>query len=342
MFAVGMLSRLRWRALWAVVVLVAVWVAAFLAQPSGSAVVESGVLWRVSGNVERPVDAVGFADRSVGPGSFSFVAVRATPVSKLMALWGSLNGQAFVELDADALPAVVAMDDAKMAASIAARRFAGFDVGLVPAVRVLSTRSQDDGRSVSGRLAVGDVFVSVAGRRVGLLTEVMSVWPTARTAAAGTVASGLVPVVVVRAGREVVLSLPVGGVPAGVSLGEVLVLEQDERFDVVSGGVGGGSGGLMFALGFLDELSPGDLTAGLTVAGTGSLDIDGVVGGVVAVDVKAQAAVSAGVDVFFYPAGADVEQGGLPLVMVPVSSLRDAVIFLCGRGASDTICGTGL
>jgi PDZ domain-containing secreted protein len=47
------------------------------------------------------------------------------------------------------------------------------------------------------------------------------------------------------------------------------------KFDV--GGVGGPSAGLMYALAIIDELTPGDLTGGVVVAGTGEITDDGKV-----------------------------------------------------------------
>ncbi len=43
-------------------------------------------------------------------------------------------------------------------------------------------------------------------------------------------------------------------------------------------GIGGPSAGLMFTLGILDRLTPGDLAGGHFIAGTGTIDVDGTVG----------------------------------------------------------------
>ena len=48
--------------------------------------------------------------------------------------------------------------------------------------------------------------------------------------------------------------------------------------DIKLADVGGPSAGLMFALGIVDKLTPGDLTGGKFVAGTGTIDDDGKVG----------------------------------------------------------------
>ena len=67
-------------------------------------------------------------------------------------------------------------------------------------------------------------------------------------------------------------------------------------------GVVGPSAGLMTALAIYDELSPTDVAAGRTIAGTGTLDIDGRVGDIGGIEAKARAAAAAGAQVFLAPA----------------------------------------
>ncbi|MDI2128034.1 YlbL family protein [Yinghuangia seranimata] len=92
--------------------------------------------------------------------------------------------------------------------------------------------------------------------------------------------------------------------------------------------VGGPSAGLMFALGIVDILSPGDLTGGKFVAGTGTIDDDGGVGPIGGVQMKTIAAQRAGAKYFLTPADNCSEAvknkpGGLTLVRV--ESLNDAL-----------------
>ncbi|MEE9965566.1 MAG: PDZ domain-containing protein [Propionicimonas sp.] len=65
--------------------------------------------------------------------------------------------------------------------------------------------------------------------------------------------------------------------------------------------VGGSSGGLMFALTIYDKLTPGDLTQGRTIAGTGTMSADGKVGVIGGVAEKLAAASKAGATVFLIP-----------------------------------------
>jgi PDZ domain-containing protein len=66
-------------------------------------------------------------------------------------------------------------------------------------------------------------------------------------------------------------------------------------------GVAGPSAGLMTGLAIYDELSPVDVAAGRTIAGTGTLDVDGRVGDIGGIEAKARAAAAAGAQLFLAP-----------------------------------------
>ena len=87
-------------------------------------------------------------------------------------------------------------------------------------------------------------------------------------------------------------------------LGVVLArLPKDGTVTVDLGGVGGPSAGLMFSLGIVDVLTPGDLTGGRFIAGTGAITADGVVQNIGGIQFKMAAARAAGATVFVLPAG---------------------------------------
>ncbi len=66
--------------------------------------------------------------------------------------------------------------------------------------------------------------------------------------------------------------------------------------------VGGPSAGLMFSLAVVDKLSPGALNGGMHVAGTGTIDSDGVVGPIGGITHKLTAAAEGGAELFLVPA----------------------------------------
>jgi PDZ domain-containing protein len=97
---------------------------------------------------------------------------------------------------------------------------------------------------------------------------------------------------------------------------------------ISSGDVGGPSAGLMWALGLFDLLTPGDMTAGLTIAGTGTIDTRGRVGPIGGIEDKVVAAQRAGATVFLVPADdmdalSDVDTGDMELFAV--STFQDAL-----------------
>jgi PDZ domain-containing protein len=109
-------------------------------------------------------------------------------------------------------------------------------------------------------------------------------------------------------------------------------------FDVAisSGGIGGPSAGLMWALGLYDLLTPGDLTGGRTVAGTGAIALDGTVVPISGIGEKLAAAADAGASVFLVPEGnleaarASDDRG---MELVPVATFDDALAYLEGDPA---------
>jgi len=98
--------------------------------------------------------------------------------------------------------------------------------------------------------------------------------------------------------------------------------------DINLGDVGGPSAGLMFSLGIIDKLTPGDLTGGAFVAGTGTIDADGKVGAIGGITMKTIAARSAGARYFFTPADNCAEAlTSVPsgLRLIKVSTLNQAL-----------------
>lgn len=85
--------------------------------------------------------------------------------------------------------------------------------------------------------------------------------------------------------------------------------------------VGGPSAGLMFALAIVDRLTPGEMVAGQTIAGTGEIDEKGNVGPIGGISFKVVGAREAGATVFLTPSqncaeAAAAAPDGLKLVKV--------------------------
>ncbi|MFE9695550.1 PDZ domain-containing protein [Streptomyces sp. NPDC006270] len=120
------------------------------------------------------------------------------------------------------------------------------------------------------------------------------------------------------------------------------------EIDIKLADVGGPSAGLMFSLGIIDKLTPGDLTGGKFVAGTGTIDDAGKVGPIGGITMKLVGARDAGARYFLTPddncasAAADIPDG---LTLVRVKTLEDATTSLerirSGKTADLPSCSTG-
>ena len=106
---------------------------------------------------------------------------------------------------------------------------------------------------------------------------------------------------------------------------------------ISSGAIGGPSAGLMWALGLYDELTPGDLTNGATIAGTGEIRPDGTVCPIGGITDKVVAAEGAGATVFLVPRDNMKELAGVDtkgMKLISVATFSDAVAALQKLGGT--------
>lgn len=105
--------------------------------------------------------------------------------------------------------------------------------------------------------------------------------------------------------------------------------------------IGGPSAGMMFALGIIDTLTPGSLTNGKRIAGTGTIDADGTVGPIGGIRQKLVGARRAGARYFLAPADdCDEVRKHVPdgLQVVKVATLdqsRSAVTAIAANQAAN-------
>ena len=117
--------------------------------------------------------------------------------------------------------------------------------------------------------------------------------------------------------------------------------EFEIKFGVT--GVGGPSAGTLFAIGIIDKLTPGALTQGKIIAGTGTIDPAGNVGEIGGIQQKLIGARDAGAVLFLAPAGnCDEVIGHIPdgLTVAAIETLEDAMdeIEAFNAGATVTPC----
>ncbi|WP_145793126.1 YlbL family protein [Kitasatospora atroaurantiaca] len=119
------------------------------------------------------------------------------------------------------------------------------------------------------------------------------------------------------------------------------------KIDIGLQDVGGPSAGLMFSLGIVDKLTPGELTGGKFVAGTGTISDDGKVGPIGGIAMKLIAARDKGAEYFFTPAencteAAKSTPGGLRLIKVDTldGALKALDQVRAGQTAALPSCST--
>jgi PDZ domain-containing protein len=165
-----------------------------------------------------------------------------------------------------------AQDEAKAVAMRATGRTVPVTItiaGLVP------------GGPADGVLQKGDEIVSLAGKPV---TNVVELRQTISAVPDG----GKLAMVVKRAGAEVPVQVGTTVTDGRRVVGVGLKVDFRYPVDVTihAGSIGGPSAGLMFSLGLYDKLTPGPLTGGAKIAGTGTIADDGSVGPIGGIDHK--------------------------------------------------------
>lgn len=180
-----------------------------------------------------------------------------------------------------------------------------------------------DGSPSSGKLKPGDVIVSVDGKAVrsaiDVSTAVRKHQPGDRIAI-GYTRNGKSGTATITAGSSS------GHTVVGITTGERNVYPFTVTIQLRN--VGGPSAGLMFALGIIEKLTPGDMTGGRVIAGTGTIDSDGTVGPIGGIQQKIQGARRSGATIFFVPtANCSEAKGNAPngIRLLRVNTLEDAM-----------------
>jgi PDZ domain-containing protein len=177
-------------------------------------------------------------------------------------------------------------------------------------------------------LRVGDVFSAVDGTTVtspAQLRSLISAHPVGTSLTLTVRRGGRPQQVKVRSIQDPASHRPIIGVTLDL---RATFAKPRVRIGIDPNAVGGPSAGLAFTLGIIDKLTPGGITGGRTIAGTGTIDGFGVVGAIGGIQQKIAAAVKAGATVFFAPAADCPDaKGAAPssLTLVRVTTLDSAV-----------------
>ena len=185
------------------------------------------------------------------------------------------------------------------------------------------------GTPADGVLETGDVLLRVDDTSVSTSNDVVD-------AVSGRADGRPVDLVISRDGERRDLSItpevtdgrPQIGIQVGTQAKGQLPVTVDIAIDPA---IGGPSAGLMFSLGIYDTLTPGSLTGGATIAGTGTMDAAGNVGPIGGIQQKIVGARDAGAQLFLVPPDNCAEALGAPhddMRLVRADTMHDARVAI--------------
>jgi PDZ domain-containing protein len=217
------------------------------------------------------------------------------------------------------------LDSSKDSSRVAALRAAGYKVTGVPVIAGIVK-----GGAAAGKLRTGDIVNAING--VTLTTDEALVKAVAAHKPGDTI-----KVTFTRDGTKQTASIvtkPDADNPKLPRIGVTLGTKYRYPFKVdnnVGRSIGGPSAGTMFALAIYDKLTPGSLTGGRKIAGTGEMETDGTVAPIGGIRQKMAGAHHAGVQIFLVPAAncAEATDGDdFGMKLVKISTLKDAISSL--------------
>ncbi len=216
----------------------------------------------------------------------------------------------------------VQMVSSQDAAVNTALRELGYET--TPVIEVLDVSK---GLPADGKLKVRDVLTKIGDVAI---TTPQSVVKAVDAAPAGEP----LEFKVLRAGKPTTVTITPKVVDGDKRIGIVPGPGFEFPFDVrveIPDSIGGPSAGLMFSLAIYDTLTPGSLTDGAEVAGTGTVNPAGKVGAIGGIQQKIVAARNDGAKLFLVPAGNCAEAISAPqgdMRLVKAATMHDALTSL--------------
>jgi Lon-like protease len=217
------------------------------------------------------------------------------------------------------------MDDSETRAISVALRYLGYE--MVPVDVVITDLVPD--KPADEVLQIGDSVNTFNGTEIVKSTDLTDALKDLHP-------GDIVPMGITRDGTEQTVDVQLterddetGGPMIGIVVGEIT--KPPFPISIQAGNVGGPSAGLMHTLAIIDTLTPGEMTKGHVIAGTGTIQYDGTVGNIGGIRQKVVGAEAAGAEYMLVPAGnydeaLTAERDHIELV--PVTNLQDAIDFL--------------
>ena len=186
-----------------------------------------------------------------------------------------------------------------------------------------------EGYPAEGILEPGDIILTAAGESAANVSDLR-----ARIKEIGV--GGEIDMTVDRDGEVLAVSIGIVASDSDDSTPVIGVYTRGNytfpvEVDIQLANVGGSSAGMMFALGIIDELTPGFLNGGENVAGTGEITAAGTVGPIGGIVQKAHGARGSGAEWFLVPAdNCEALVGHVPAGLrdISVTTLSDSLAAL--------------
>ncbi len=182
-------------------------------------------------------------------------------------------------------------------------------------------------------LKVGDIIKSINGSNVAKKQDIIDIITNLS-------AGSKIEMVVINNGNEykryAYLMQEDGKNKLGLLISSISDYNTNPTVDVkIKDNESGSSGGLITALTIYNSLVPNDITQGLTIVGTGTIDLDGNIGSIGGVEYKLKSAVKAKADVFIVPNDENYEEAikvkkenNYDIKIIGVSNFNDVLMIL--------------
>jgi len=233
------------------------------------------------------------------------------------------------------------MKESQLLAQLIALRYVGYEVEIASEGTIVEGFLEKS--PSEGILKQGDIIIAVDDVPVAMASEVITEVQNRRV-------GDPVDLTIIRdeVTREVIITTGTNpGNPQAPALGIYIRTLHWEpvlpvAIEMKTGDIGGPSAGLMFVLEIINQLTPGDITGGKLIAGTGVIDANEQVGRIGGVFQKVIAAERAGAQYFIVPEGNydQAKKAAGEIELVPVSNLQEAMEFLQGINAGSGNAGT--
>lgn len=228
-------------------------------------------------------------------------------LSKLLSNWDSVSKEEVSLNDKEDIKDIykrdkIYLEEANQNAIFVAYKKAGKSVNILDKHLYIIYLEEDSDTD----LKIGDDILEIDGSKIDSLADISKILDSYEV-------GSKLNIKVKRNGKEMMKYAIVhekdGRKLIGIALTSIYDYEVDPKITFTfSNSESGPSGGFMVTLAIYNQLIDSDISNGLKIAGTGTIDIDGNVGSIGGVKYKLKGAVDSKSDIFLVPAGENYEE----------------------------------